>query len=193
MKIISKNSLIIYLIIILLLASVYLNISTIQQNKKYENYLTQEIGNTLRPMGSSIETGNEMLENALNDGSISGRQLIDLFFIFEGFTLKHQDLGYLAYITQDRSISIPENTWDFSRYLNQMINENSLWLHQVAETEEVISLNAEHLITFRQVQSVTERYKEIFVDYEDWDYSVTNEHWIIILDKILDADRRFAN
>ncbi|WP_211274616.1 hypothetical protein, partial [Anaerobacillus arseniciselenatis] len=62
----------------------------------------------------------------------------------------------------------------------------------VAETEGVISLNAEHLITFRQVQSVTERYKEIFVDYENWDYSVKNENWIIILDKILDADRRFA-
>ena len=74
----TKYGLIFSALAVCFVMSVYLNIRYIEHDRKYEYYLSEQIGNTLMPMGGRMNYAKVLIEQANKNISISKNDLSSL-------------------------------------------------------------------------------------------------------------------
>lgn len=160
----------------------YLNISYAQQNKKYENYLSEQIGNTLRPMGTKINDAKIILEKVNKSGYISKDDMNSLCNCYYTFEFGMQDLCHL-YSMIEKNQYMPIQPC----YYYQSYNELSILNREKVQSGIVplYTLTDSDKESFRWIQKVTNEYVNIFgTDYNNWDLSISKNKWIDTIKQI---------
>lgn len=107
------NRILIFGILLILLISIFFNILLIKENKRYEENLSQEIENTLKPMGSSINTANAILEEIIKNNST--HYYFDIYYYFNELNKKMKEKDYS--LTNDKWIDVVKSISNIGPYL----------------------------------------------------------------------------
>lgn len=195
-----KSKKFMWLIVTLLLISIILNIRIIPQMIRYEKYISNQIGNTVRPMASRIIKARDDLKVIIQTKRIDENQYIQLLNAYEDFTLGCGKLRHFvnrvkAHDYNYFNIGIE---LDIHYYLQMFRYKMKFSEPGVKPKPEVKQLTDEEVAKFKIIYEVTKDYSNIFInnlgDYKTGelhnreglydDYNINNETWIIVLQKI---------
>lgn len=198
-----KSKKFMWFVVTLLLISIILNIRIIPQMIRYEKYMSQEIGNTVRPMASGIIIARDNLEEIVQAKRIDENQYMQLLNTYRDFTIGCSELRYFVNRVKSHdydyfNIGIELNN-DIHYFLQMFKYKMKFSEPGVKPTPEVKQLTDEEIAKFKIIYEVTKDYSNIFInnlgDYKtgelrnreglyDDEYNINNETWIRVLQKI---------
>ncbi|MFW5891396.1 MAG: hypothetical protein ACOCUI_04175 [bacterium] len=192
----------IILLIIISLVSLFYNIEVVAKLKRYEDYHSQEIGNSTRSAASSSISSKNILERVVKDEKINENQYQELENDQRILVVELFGLRYFAnrVIDSNKQYDIPSDYMKFLYYLERFKYENDFLSGKFDhKNPKVKILTNEELKKFQIMKIVMTEYSDIFVNdlgdyktgkldnssnlYEN-DYNVNNEKWILVLEQI---------
>lgn len=203
----NKYSLLVLLLVVALGVSIVFNIKVVSKLKKYEDYHSQKVGNSIRPAASNAIKSKNILEEIVKNKKIDENQYQELEV---GQLTSLRDLHELRYfanrvINTKKKYDIPSDYIDFLNYLRRFKYDNEFSNRKFDYTnpKEKI-LTSQELEKFQIMKLVMTDYSNIFIkglsDYKtgelenskhfyDYEYNMNNEKWILVLEKIFQYNR----
>jgi hypothetical protein len=203
----NKLSTPIIILIVLFLISIFYNIEFVTKLKRYEDYHSQEIGNSIRPAASSSISSKNILEKVVEDKQIDEIQYQELendqrILVVELFELRR---FANQVIHSDKQYDIPSDYMNFLYYLERFKYENDFLSEKFDhKNPKVKILTHDELIKFQIMKIVMTDYSSIFINdlgdyktgeldnssnlYEN-DYNANNKKWVLILEQIFQYNR----
>ncbi|UCZ51478.1 hypothetical protein LGQ02_11375 [Bacillus shivajii] len=168
----------------LLIISITLNFITMNQNQKYEEYLSQEIAGTFSAMERSMNNSYERMSVIVKKKETSKEDLDILQRNYQGFAMDLQDLAQMASKIKGEKIrrSSEEYAFNFSLDLHYMIMD-------IENKDEIIDLSADEVSNFSRMLDLTRKYVKLFEDYRDGDFDVSKDFWTTKVQKVYDVWR----
>jgi hypothetical protein len=181
MKFFKANIAIVLTLSVLVIISACFNISYASQNKKYKDYLSEQIGNMLRPMGEKINDAKVVLEKANESGSISKDDMNSLYNCYNTFAFGTQDLFHLYLMVGKHKYIIQQPSYYFEAYRElEIINRNVQSMN-----DSVHKLTDSDKESFKWIQKITNNYVNIFgTDYKSWDFTISKNKWFDTIKQI---------
>lgn len=208
----SKYKKVMWAIVILLIISIIFNIKVLSQMNRYEKYMSQEIGNTVRPMASQIIKARDNLEVVIQTNIIDENQYKQLLNTYTDFKVGCSELRYFVnYVkTHDYDYFNTGSVIDIHYFLQRF--QYKMKFSEAGENHklETKQLTEEEMTKFKIIYEITKDYSNIFIDnlgdykdgelrnneglYDD-EYNINNETWIRVLQKIFmyDHESKYRN
>lgn len=167
---------------ICLTISIAFNINISAKNKKYEKYLSEQIGNTLKPMGADMNEAKLLLDKANRSGYISKDDLYSLYNYHLQFILGIQDLFHMYEVTVKGNYRPLYGTSKYFLLYNEL---SSLNKEVQQKNQSIYKITSADKTLFSQMQKITDEFAHIFdADYFSWNFSISDDRWIDTIKQI---------
>lgn len=185
-----KNKFVTTIIVLsaVLCISMYFNIVSRSENKRYESFLSeQEIGNKLRPMGAHIILAKSLLEKVVKEGAVTSEEVQQLHVWYGNFSSGMQDLIYL-YSRLERGGEMANSSFlSFNKIYTELGLLDSQ-MYNAKESRHV--LDSSEIVMMLRIQKYTNRYADVFgSDYDDWSYDIKDKKWVEVLRELYNVSR----
>ena len=170
----TNNGRMVALLILCLIISIYYNIGYSKENKKYEKYMSEKVGNIIGLMRSNLNSAKIILEKTNINNYISKEDINFLDSCLFSFIIGMQDLSYVNEITGNGKYK-PLNISHFNTLYDHLSSLN----HEIIDNGKLSYKIGANDILFFQLRFLTKDLCSIMgKDYTNWDYSITDSKWI---------------
>lgn len=197
-----KSTIGILILIVLLIFTISYNIKVTTKLERYEDYMSERIGNLVRPAACDIIESKEVLKEIAASGKINQIQYIELRTANSNFNKNLSELRQFAnkVISKDEKYDLTPIYLNFWRFLEEIkFNAEFSDIDLDYENPKEKILTDEELRKFKIMERIINDYSNIFIeglnDYRtgklenshhlyDIEYNVRSERWILVLEEI---------